>query len=72
MSVSDQAMFLLCPSSTPGIPGTLTPATWYPGADSDTSNQTEGSVCGRCGSPPSSAPPPLTAGPFAAHALESG
>src|ERR1700761_9471721 len=56
----------------PGTPGTLTPATWYPGADSATSYQTDGSVCARWGSPPSNAPPPLTAGPFTAQALLSG
>src|SRR5215469_8754164 len=65
-------MVALCPSRIPGSPGTLTPDTWYPGADSATSYHTEGSVCGRCGSPPSSAPPPATAGPFTAHALLSG
>src|SRR5215471_6315576 len=65
-------MCALWPRRIPGRPGTLTPETWYPGADSATSYHTDGSVCGRCGSPPSTAPPPETAGPFTAHALLSG
>src|ERR1700684_4469135 len=65
-------MRALCPIKMPGRPGTLTPVTAKPGADRAASYQTEGSVCGRCGSPASSAPPPATAGPFAAHALLSG
>ncbi len=65
-------MRALCPIRIPGRPGTLTPATSKPGADRATSYQTDGTVCGRCGSPASSAPPVLTAGPFAAQALLSG
>src|SRR5580693_3044517 len=65
-------MCALWPSRTPGTPGSDAPATWYPGADSATSYQIDGSVCGRCGSPPSSAPPPSTLGPFTAQALLSG
>src|SRR5580704_17753244 len=66
-------MWALWPIRTPGTPGTLTPATSKPGADIATSYQIDGSVCGRCGSPASSAPPlPLIAGPFAAQALLSG
>ena len=72
VSVSDQAIRALCPIKIPGRPGTLTPATSKPGADRATSYQTDGIVCGRCGSPASSAPPPCTAGPLAAHALLSG
>ena len=72
MSVSDQAIDALCPSSTPGMPGALTPDTARPGALSATWNQNDGSVCGTCGSPASSAPPPAARLPFTAQALESG
>ena len=65
-------MLVLCPIKMPGRPGTLTPAAAKPGAAKATSYQTDGIVCGRCGSPASSAPPPATAGPLAAHALLSG
>ena len=54
------------------MPGMLTPATSGPARTAPTWYQTEGSVCGRCGSPASSAPPPATLGPFTAHALLSG
>ena len=56
----------------PGRPGTLTPLTDSPGASSATWYQTDGMVCGRCGSPASMARPPWTAGPLAAQALLSG
>src|SRR5271165_2329811 len=65
-------MCALCPISTPGTPGTVTPLASSPGADSAASYQTDGSVCGRCGSPASIAPCPATAGPLAAQALLSG
>jgi hypothetical protein len=65
-------MWRLCPSRIPGSPGTLTPLTDKPGADSATWYQTEGMVCTRCGSPASMDLPPATAGPLAAHALLSG
>src|SRR5450755_2886576 len=65
-------MWSLCPSRMPGRPGTLTPVTDRPGARSATWYQTEGMVCGRCGSPASMALPPATAGPLTAHALLSG
>ena len=57
---------------TPGMPGVLTPDTASPGALSATWNQNDGSVCGTCGSPASTAPPPATFPPFTAQALESG
>src|SRR5215469_7891438 len=65
-------MCALCPIRIPGRPGTLTPDTCSPGARSATSYQIDGSVCSRCGSPASSAPPFATCGPLAAHALLSG
>ena len=65
-------MRALYPIKIPGRPGTLTPAASKPGADRAASYQTDGIVCGRCGSPASSAPPPATAGPLAAQALLSG
>src|SRR5215470_8549772 len=64
-------MCALCPISTPGRPGTVTPVTARPGADSAAWYQTGGSVCGRCGSPASIATP-ATARPLAAQALLSG
>src|ERR1700733_2122906 len=65
-------MCWLWPRRIPGRPGTVTPLTAYPGADSATWYQIDGMVCGRCGSPASIDPPPATAGPSAAHALLSG
>src|SRR5215813_14962901 len=65
-------MWELCPIKTPGRPGTVTPVTARPGTDSAAWYQTEGMVCGRCGSPASIATPPATARPLAAHALLSG
>src|SRR5690242_14435449 len=64
-------MCALCPMSTPGRPGTVTPVTARPGADSAAWYHTDGSVCGRCGSPASIAAP-ATARPLAAQALLSG
>src|SRR5436190_9004286 len=64
-------MCALCPMSTPGRPGTVTPVTARPGAASAAWYQTDGSVCGRCGSPASIATP-STARPLAAQALLSG
>src|SRR6516162_4057254 len=64
-------MCALCPISTPGRPGTVTPVTARPGADSDAWYQTDGMVCGRCGSP-ASIETPATARPLAAQALLSG
>ena len=72
MSVSDHAMSALCPITTAGRPGTLTPDTARPGADRATWYHSEGSVCGRCGSPASIAPAPATRDPPAAQALLSG
>src|SRR5215475_3615588 len=65
-------MWALWPISTPGRPGTLTPVTDRPGADSATWYQMEGTVCGRCGSPASIDFAPETLGPLAAQALLSG
>src|SRR6266516_5425146 len=65
-------MWALWPISTPGRPGTLTPVTDRPGADSATWYQMEGTVCGRCGAPASIAFAPATLGPLAAQALLSG
>src|SRR5512132_3279914 len=65
-------MWALWPISTPGRPGTLTPVTDRPGADSATWYQMDGTVCGRCGSPASIDFAPATAGPLAAQALLSG
>src|SRR5215813_12458802 len=65
-------MWELCPIKTPGRPGTVTPVTARPGADSAAWYQIGGMVCGRCGSPASIATPPATARPLAAHALLSG
>src|SRR5690348_13367267 len=64
-------MCALSPMSTPGRPGTVTPVTARPGADSAAWYHTDGSVCGRCGSPASIAAP-ATARPLAAQALLSG
>src|SRR5256885_2847488 len=65
-------MWALWPISTPGRPGTLTPVTDRPGADSATWYQMDGTVCGRCGSPASIDFAPETLGPLAAQALLSG
>src|SRR2546429_6869330 len=65
-------MWALWPISTPGRPGTLTPVTDRPGADSPTWYQMDGTVCGRCGSPASIDFAPETLGPLAAQALLSG
>src|ERR1700744_6030668 len=65
-------MCWLCPISTPGTPGTVTPLTCRPGAEMAAWYQIDGSVCGRCGPPASMAPCPSTTGPFAAQALLSG
>src|SRR5215469_11086827 len=65
-------MCWLCPMSTPGRPGTLTPVTSKPGAEIATWYHTDGRVCGRCGSPASIDLPPATLGPLAAQALLSG
>src|SRR5215831_261401 len=65
-------MWALWPISTPGRPGTLTPVTDRPGAESATCYQIEGTVCGRCGSPASIDFAPETLGPLAAQALLSG
>src|SRR5690242_14229315 len=65
-------MWELCPIKTPGRPGTVTPVTARPGADSAAWYQIDGMVCGRCGSPASIATSPVTARPLTAHALLSG
>src|SRR5215468_1512019 len=65
-------MWALWPISTPGRPGTLTPVTDRPGADSATWYQMDGTVCGRWGSPASIDFAPATLGPLAAQALLSG
>src|SRR6516225_2293887 len=65
-------MWALCPMSTPGRPGTLTPVTDRPGADRAAWYQIDGTVWGRCGSPASIDTRPATRGPFAAQALLSG
>src|SRR6516165_1622101 len=65
-------MWELCPIKTPGRPGTVTPVTARPGADSAAWYQIDGMVCGRCGSPASIATPPAAAPPLTAHALLSG